>query len=133
MFPIPGFREDFPCTVYKRTVGVGITLKPVHKPRRGITKVAIDSVHTGWHSGQAIGLAGYIVVIGTDERTFQLGNASRDSIVIGLNRLEAGDAGRLIRRRNEDVRRTIDEEHGTGRQVVGVKTIRTERTPHVSR
>ena len=86
MLPILGLGEDFSCAGHKGAVSVGVALKRVHEPRGGIAEIPVDTHDAGLRGGAAIGLACYVVVVGADECSFQLGNAGGDGIVEGGER-----------------------------------------------
>ena len=100
-----------------------VPLKPIHKPRRRIAQVSIHAVDTPDRDLLAIRLSLNIVVTGTKNSPFELGNAVRHGIVIGRYGLLTGDPGSLRRRRDRDVGGAIDEKHRSGNQILGINTV----------
>src|SRR5215470_15427132 len=55
--PILVLGENLSCATHKGTVSVSVALERVHKPRGGVTEIAVDAHYAGLHAGAAIGLA----------------------------------------------------------------------------
>ena len=69
VLPIRRLSEDFPRAIDESTMCIVITLEPVHKPCGGVTEISVDAVHTRRLGGLTAWLAGYIVVVRTNERS----------------------------------------------------------------
>ena len=99
-FPVCSFREYLACALDEGSVGVGIALQTIHKPCRGITQISVHAVDTPGDNpvSGTLGLALDVVVTRADDCSFELFNARRCGVVIGLDGFLPGCPGRLHRR-----------------------------------